>query len=167
MVAPEKSIADGAIAILKPGSTNWRSRQMATLAKHYKFRLDQPFSKLPKAAQKVILYGSGEDEIRFSYVAERGEYHWRSSFEGLVPMLERRYRETENPEHRAELEAYMSAEPCSACKGRRLKPEALAVKVGGRSVDEVATDTISESIEFFGGLRLTAREREIAGNILK
>ena len=167
VVAPEKSIADGAIAILKPGSTNWRSRQMATLAKHYKFRLDQPFSKLPKAAQKVILYGSGEDEIRFSYVAERGEYHWRSSFEGLVPMLERRYRETENPEHRAELEAYMSAEPCPSCKGRRLKPEALAVKVGDRSIDAVATDTIAESIEFFGGLRLTVREREIAGKILK
>ncbi len=69
----------------------------------------------------MILYGSGDDEIRFSYVAERGEYHWRSSFEGLVPMLERRYRETENPEHRAELEAYMSAEPCPECKGRRLE----------------------------------------------
>src|SRR5580765_2318934 len=90
-----KSIQDGAIAILKPGSTNWRTRQMATLAKHYKFRLDQPYSKLPKAAQKVILYGSGEDEIKFSYVAEKGAYHWRSAFEGLVPMLERRYRETE------------------------------------------------------------------------
>ena len=72
VVAPEKSIEDGAIAILKPGSTNWRSRQMATLAKHYKFRLDQPFGKLPKAAQKVILYGSGEDEIKFSYVAGEG-----------------------------------------------------------------------------------------------
>ena len=90
---PGKSIEDGAIAILKPGSTNWRSRQMATLAKHYKFKLDQPFGKLPKPAQKVILYGSGEDEIKFSYVAEKGEYHWRSSFEGLVPMIERRYRE--------------------------------------------------------------------------
>ncbi len=167
VVAPEKSIADGAIAILKPGSTNWRARQMATLAKHYKFRLDQPFAKLPKPAQKVILYGSGGDEIRFSYVAERGEYHWRSSFEGLVPMLERRYRETENPEHRAELEAYMSAEPCPQCNGRRLKPEALAVLVGGRAIDAVASDTIAESAEFFAGLRLTAREREIAGKILK
>jgi excinuclease ABC subunit A len=167
VVAPEKSIADGAIAILKPGSTNWRARQMATLAKHYKFRLDQPFAKLPKPAQKVILYGSGDDEIRFSYVAERGEYHWRSSFEGLVPMLERRYRETENPEHRAELEAYMSVEPCPQCKGRRLKAEALAVLVGGRAIDAVASDTIAESAEFFAGLRLTAREREIAGKILK
>ena len=167
VVAPEKSISDGAIAILKPGSTNWRARQMATLAKHYKFRLDEPFSKIPKPARQVILYGSGEDEIRFSYVAERGEYHWRSSFEGLIPMLERRYRETENPEHRAELEAYMSAEPCPACKGRRLKTEALAVKVGGRSIDEVASDTITESIKFFEDLAFTPREQEIAGKILK
>ena len=140
---------------------------MATLAKHYKFRLDQPFAKLPKAAQKVILYGSGEDEIKFSYVAEKGEYHWRSSFEGLVPMIERRYRETENPEHRAELEVYMSAEPCPACRGRRLKPEALAVLVGGRSIDAVASETIGEAIAFFEKLKLSPREREIAGKILK
>jgi len=167
VVAPEKSIPDGAIAILKPGSTSWRTRQMATLAKHYRFRLDQPFSKIPKPARDVILYGSGEDEIRFSWVAEKGEYHWRSSFEGLVPMIERRYRETENPEHRAELELYMSAEPCPACAGRRLKPEALAVKVGGRSIDEIASETIAGSIAFFEELRLTPREREIAGKILK
>ncbi len=164
---PAKSIEGGAIAILKPGSTNWRSRQMATLAKHYKFRLDQPFEKLSKAAQKVILYGSGDDEIKFSYVAEKGEYHWRASFEGLVPMIERRYRESENPEHRAELEAYMSAEPCPACLGRRLKPEALAVRVGGRPIDEVASETISDVIGFFEDLALTPREREIAGKILK
>jgi excinuclease ABC subunit A len=167
VIAPEKSIEDGAIAILKPGSTNWRTRQMATLAKHYRFRLDQPFSKIPKSARDVILYGSGEDEIRFSWVAEKGEYHWRSSFEGLVPMIERRYRETENPENRAELELYMSAEPCPACQGRRLKPEALAVKVGDRSIDEVSSETIADAIAFFEELRLTSREREIAGKILK
>ncbi|HKD10775.1 MAG TPA: excinuclease ABC subunit UvrA [Thermoanaerobaculia bacterium] len=165
--APEKSIEDGAIAILKPGSTNWRSRQMATLARHYKFRMDTPFQKIPKAAREVILYGSGEDEIKFSYVAERGEYHWRASFEGLIPMIERRYRETENPEQRMDLEAYMSAEPCPACRGRRLKPEALAVKVGGRSIDEVAGQTITSAIGFFEDLRLTGREEEIAGKILK
>jgi excinuclease ABC subunit A len=167
VVAPEKSIEDGAIAILKPGSTNWRSRQMATLAKHYKFKLDLPFSKIPKAARDVILYGSGEDEIKFSYVADRGEYHWRSSFEGLIPMLERRYKETENPDQRLDLEAYMSAEACPSCSGRRLKPEALAVKVGGRAIDEIASVTIADSIAFFDDLALTTREREIAGKILK
>ena len=82
-------------------------------------------------------------------------------------MLERRFRETENPEHRSELEAYMSAEPCEACGGRRLKAEALSVRVGGRAIDEVASDTIADSIAFFEGLALTPREREIAGKILK
>jgi excinuclease ABC subunit A len=82
-------------------------------------------------------------------------------------MIERRYRETENPDHRAELEVYMSAEPCPACNGRRLKPEALAVKVGGRSIDEVAGETIVDSIAFFDELKVTPREREIAGKILK
>ena len=101
-------------------------------------------------------------------MAEKGEYHWRSSFEGLVPMLERRYKETENPEHRAELEVYMSAEPCPACKGRRLKPEALAVTVGGRSIDEVASRhhrrRRSPSSRTSGCRRA---EQEIAGKILK
>jgi excinuclease ABC subunit A len=82
-------------------------------------------------------------------------------------MIERRYRETENPDHRAELEVYMSAEPCPGCNGRRLKPEALAVKVGGRSIDEVASETIVDSIAFFDELKVTTREREIAGKILK
>ena len=82
-------------------------------------------------------------------------------------MIERRYRETENPEHRAELEVYMSAEPCPGCRGRRLKPEALAVLVGERSIDAVASETIGEAIEFFGSLKMSAREREIAGKILK
>ncbi len=82
-------------------------------------------------------------------------------------MIERRYRETENPEHRAELEVYMSAEPCPGCRGRRLKPEALAVLVGGRSIDAVASETIGAAIAFFEGLKLSPREREIAGKILK
>jgi excinuclease ABC subunit A len=163
VVAPEKSIADGAIAIMKSQLDQLALPADGDLAKHYKFRLDQPFSKLPKPARQVILYGSGEDEIKFSYVAEKGEYHWRSSFEGLIPMVERRYRETENSEHRSELEAYMSAEPCPGCAGRRLKPEALAVKVGGRAIDEVAGETISGSIAFFEELELSPREREIAG----
>src|SRR5262249_14131044 len=170
VIAPEKSIADGAIAILKPGSTNWRTRQMATLAKHYKFRLDQPFGKIPKPARQVILYGSGGDEIKFSYVAERGEDHWRGAVVGGVPGGAGggpRAAEPRDHAQAAELEAYMSAEPCPACGGRRLKREALAVKVGGRSVDEVASETISDSIAFFEELKLSPREVEIAGKILK
>jgi excinuclease ABC subunit A len=164
---PEKSIAGGAIALLKPGSTNWRNRQMKQLARHYKFSLDQKFSALPKKAREVILHGSGEDEIRFSWVAEKGEYNWRSAYEGLIPMIERRYRETENPEHRAELERFMSVTPCPECGGRRLKPEALAVRIDGRAIDEIGELTIADAISWFDALALSPRETEIAGKILK
>jgi excinuclease ABC subunit A len=164
---PEKSINAGAIALLKPGSTNWRNRQMKQLARHYKFSLDEKFQALPKKAREVILYGSGEDEIRFSWVAEKGEYNWRSAYEGLVPMIERRYRETENPEHRAELERFMSVTACPECGGRRLKPEALAVRLDGRPIDAIGDFTIGEAIAWFDALSLSPREKEIAGKILK
>jgi len=164
---PEKSISAGAIALLKPGSTNWRNRQMKQLAKHYKFSLDQKFDALPKRAREVILYGSGDDEINFSWVAEKGQYNWRSAYEGLIPMIERRYRETENPDHRAELERFMSVTACPECGGRRLKPEALAVKLEGSAIDEIGNLTITDAIGWFDDLVLTAREREIAGKILK
>jgi excinuclease ABC subunit A len=167
IIAPDKSIRDGAIALLKPGAANWRVRQLQTIAKHYKFSLDTPWQKLPKKARQVILTGSGQEEIRFAWVAEKGEYYWRSSYEGLLPMVERRYRETDNPEFRAEVEKYMSADPCPDCGGRRLKPEALAVKIAGRAIDEVASRTIASAIEFFGSLALSARELQIAEKILK
>jgi excinuclease ABC subunit A len=164
---PEKSINAGAIALLKPGSTNWRNRQMKQLARHYKFSLDEKFQALPKKAREVILYGSGSDEIRFSWVAEKGEYNWRSAYEGLIPMIERRYRETENPEHRAELERFMSVTACPECAGRRLKPEALAVKIDGQPIDAIGDFTIGEAIAWFDALSLSPREKEIAGKILK
>jgi excinuclease ABC subunit A len=167
IISPEKSINAGAISLLKPGSTNWRSRQMRQLAKHYRFSLDDQFDRLPRKARDVILYGSGKDEITFSWVAEKGEYRWRSSYEGLVPMIERRYRETENPDHRAELEHYMSVTACPDCRGRRLKPEALAVKIAGRSIDELSGLTITDAIAWFEDFAPSAREREIAGKILK
>ena len=164
---PEKSINAGAIALLRPGSTNWRSRQMKQLARHYKFSLDQKFSALPKKARDVILHGSGGDEIRFSWVAEKGAYNWRSAYEGLIPMIERRYRETENPDHRAELERFMSVTACPECGGRRLKPEALAVKIDGRAIDEIGELTIADAIAWIEALALSPRETEIAGKILK
>ncbi|HKB70417.1 MAG TPA: excinuclease ABC subunit UvrA [Thermoanaerobaculia bacterium] len=164
---PARSINAGAIALLKPGSTNWRNRQMKQLARHYKFSLDQKFEALPKKAREVILYGSGGDEINFSWVAEKGAYNWRSAYEGLIPMIERRYRETENPDHRAELERYMSVNECPECRGRRLKPEALAVRIEARSIDEIGDLTIGDAIGWFEGLALSPRELEIAGKILK
>ena len=164
---PSKSIREGAIALYKQGSANWRLRQIEHLAKVMKFSLDVPFKKLGKDVQNVILHGSGEREIKWKWKSEKGEYNWSSAFKGLVPLLEGKYKEVGSEEARAELETYMSASPCPACKGRRLKPEALAVLVDGRAIDTLTALTLEDAKAFFGKLEPTARELEIAGKILK
>ena len=164
---PSKSIREGAIALYKAGSANWRLRQIEHLAKVMRFSIDVPWSKLPKEVREVILHGSGEREIRWKWKSEKGEYAWSSAFKGLVPLLEGKYKEVESEEARAELENYMSASPCPACKGRRLKPEALAVLVDGRAIDTLTALTLEDAQAFFARLEPTAREMEIAGKILK
>ena len=164
---PSKSIREGAIALYKQGSANWRLRQIEHLAKVMKFSLDVPFKKLGKDVQNVILHGSGEREIKWKWKSEKGEYNWSSAFKGLVPLLEGKYKEVESEEARAELENYMSASPCPACKGRRLKPEALAVLVDGRAIDTLTALTLEDAKAFFDSLKPSPRELEIAGKILK
>ncbi len=164
---PSKSIREGAIALYKQGSANWRLRQIEHLAKVMKFSLDVPFKKLGKDVQNVILNGSGEREIKWKWKSEKGEYNWSSAFKGLVPLLEGKYKEVESEEARAELEAYMSASPCPACKGRRLKPEALSVLVDGRAIDTLTALTLEDAKAFFDSLKPSPRELEIAGKILK
>src|SRR5664279_4839149 len=164
---PSKSIREGAIVLYKQGSANWRLRQIEHLAKVMKFSLDVPFKKLGKDVQEVILHGSGAKEIKWKWKSEKGEYNWSSAFKGLVPLLEGKYKEVESEEARAELENYMSASPCPACKGRRLKPEALSVLVDGRAIDTLTALTLEDAQAFFGKLEPTARELEIAGKILK
>ena len=162
-----KSIREGAIALYKQGSANWRLRQIEHLAKVLKFSLDVPFKKLSKDVQDIILYGSGAKEIKWKWKSEKGEYAWSSAFKGLVPLLEGKYKEVDSEEARAELETYMSASPCAACKGRRLKPEALAVLVDGRPIDTLTAETLEDAKAFFDGFKPSPREREIAGKILK
>jgi excinuclease ABC subunit A len=164
---PSKSIREGAIALYKQGSANWRLRQIEHLGKVMKFSLDVPFKKLGKDVQNVILHGSGEREIKWKWKSEKGEYNWSSAFKGLVPLLEGKYKEVESEEARAELETYMSASPCPACKGRRLKPEALAVLVDGRAIDTLTALTLEDARAFFESLKPSPRELEIAGKILK
>ncbi len=164
---PSKSIREGAIVLYKQGSANWRLRQIEHLAKVMKFSLDVPFKKLGKEVQEVILHGSGSKEIKWKWKSEKGEYNWSSAFKGLVPLLEGKYKEVESEEARAELETYMSASPCPSCKGRRLKPEALAVLVDGRPIDTLTAETLEDAKAFFDGFRPSPREREIAGKILK
>jgi excinuclease ABC subunit A len=161
-----KSVRDGAIALWKEGSDNWRLKQIHTIAKHYKFSLDTPWEKLPEKARNSVLYGS-EDKIKFEFQGDASAYQYTGKYEGLVPMLQRRYHESDSDEIREEIERFMTPTKCPECDGRRLKPEALSVTVSGRPIDKVVALQLGAAGEFFETIALTPREEQIAGKILK
>ncbi|MBI2881284.1 MAG: excinuclease ABC subunit UvrA [Candidatus Tectomicrobia bacterium] len=140
---------------------------LEALAGHYGFSLDAPFGKLPARVRKVLLEGSGEEEVEFFHDLARRRQRFRRPFDGVLAMLERRYRETASPEVRQEIEGYMTLQPCPACQGQRLRPESRAVLVGGRGVGEVAALSVKEARRFFGSLALTPHEMQIAERILR
>jgi excinuclease ABC subunit A len=161
-----KSVEDGAIAIWKEGAENWRLRQIHTLARHYKFKLDAPWQALPEKARHTILYGSAE-KIKFQFSGSESTYSYNGTYEGVVPMLTRRYKESDNDDIREEIERFMTQMNCPDCKGRRLKPEALAVTVAGQPIDEIVALQLKDAEKFFATIDLTTREEQIAGKILK
>jgi excinuclease ABC subunit A len=162
----KKSIEDGAIALWKEGSENWRFKQILTVAQHYKFKLTTAWEKLPEKARNCILYGS-EDKIRFEFQGSDSAYAYNGTYEGIVPMLQRRYKESESEDMREEIERFMTPTKCPDCHGKRLKPEALSVTVANRPIDQVVALQLRDADEFFKDVRLTAREEAIAGKILK
>ncbi len=164
---PEGSLADGAIR-------GWDRRNpyywalISSLAKHYKFATDKPFTELPEKVRNAVLYGSGEDKITFEYPDERGRKVTRSHrFEGVLPNLERRYRETESLAVREELAKYLSNKPCPECKGERLNRAARHVFVAGRSLPQVTAQSVKEAETHFLALKLPGHKGEIADKILK
>src|SRR5438477_4025553 len=161
-----KSINEGVIALWKEGSENWRLRQVHTIAKHYKFSLDTPWRKLPERGRNCILYGS-EDKMKFEFQGEASSYHYTGTYEGVVPMLQRRYRESDSDDIREEIERYMTPTKCPDCGGRRLKPEALSVTVADRPIDKVVALQLKDAEAFFKTISMTEREEQIAGKILK
>ncbi|MDR3560160.1 MAG: excinuclease ABC subunit UvrA [Negativicutes bacterium] len=170
MVIPDgtKSLIDGAIAPLSKNTNSWFMCQLEAVMESHGKSLAAVWDELDEAMQKLILWGAGEQKFSFQYenmYGERRTYH--SVFEGVIPMINRRYRETTSDWSREEIEEYMSSKPCPTCKGARLKPEALAVKVGGKNIYEVTRLTIAACQEFFAGLELTEREKTIAQQILK
>lgn len=164
----ELSINQGAIAPWSSSTGNYYRQILSSLAQHYDFSLDTPFQELPEKVQEVILYGSGKEEIRFEYTDRAGRTRtYEVPFEGVIPNLERRYKESQSSWAKGDVEEYMSITPCQQCKGARLKPEALAVKVGGKNIFEVTEMTVEEALEFFQELELTEKEQLIARQILK
>ncbi len=166
VVDPERSLSAGCLAVLAPGSSSWRRRQVEQLARHLGFSLSTPWRRLPGEIRRLIMFGSSE-EMEFVWRGNKGSYTYRDRFEGLVPSLERRYRETTSEEVRRELERFMSFAPCHACHGARLRREALAVRVAGRSLAEVSALTVKAALAWFEDLELGERDRRISAKILR
>jgi excinuclease ABC subunit A len=164
---PERSINAGAVAPWPEGSKSWRMKMVETLSKAMGFSLDAPWKKLPPEAKRMILDGSGDKEISFSLTGKKSSYSWTGKFEGVVPMLDRRYKETDSPAIRAELEKYMSVHPCPTCGGRRLRPEALAVTVAGSAIDELSRMSVEDLRAWMSGFDLDKRERAIAEKVVQ
>jgi excinuclease ABC subunit A len=171
LVIPDKELTlrRGAIAPWAKSSSPYYLQTLEALGKHYRFTLDTRWRDLPKKVQDAILYGSGDDEIRFVYDDGLRSYQTKKTFEGVITNLERRYRETESDWAREELARYFTDIPCAACKGYRLKPEALCVKLAGLHIGEVADMSVKGAGQWFTELpqRLTVKQNEIAGRVLK
>src|SRR6204780_1142258 len=165
----ERTLRKGAIAPWAKSSSPYYTQTLSALGKHYKFTLDTKWKDLPKKTQDAILYGSGETEIRFSYDDGMRAYETKRAFEGVITNLERRFKETDSEWAREEIARYFTDVPCEACKGYRLKPEALCVKIAGRHIGEVSEMSVKGAAQWFNELphKLTAKQNEIAGRILK
>ncbi len=171
LVIPDekKSISDGAIEPWAKTTTLYYAQTLASLAKHYKFSLDDKWSKLPKKIKEIILYGSDEEEIKFSYDDGYEKYSHKKSFEGVINNLERRYLETDSDWKREEISQYQSDSNCERCNGHRLKDEALCVKIDGLHISEVTKKSINDAATWFKELKkkLDERQFKIAEHILK
>lgn len=170
LVIPDKSrsLDDHAIAPWEPTSSQYYPELLKTVAKHYGIPMDVPVSEIPKAQMDKILYGSGNDKIRFRYTNEWGvtrDNHIH--FEGVLRNVERRYRETTSDYIREQMEKYMAERPCPVCNGYRLKEESLAVKVAGLHIAQVTSFSITDSMEFFRSLQLSEKDEQIARLILR
>jgi excinuclease ABC subunit A len=171
LVIPDRNatLRKGAIAPWSRSTSPYYTQTLEALAKFYKFTLDTKWKDLSKKVQDAILYGSGEDAIRFVYDDGLRAYETKKPFEGVITNLERRFRESESEWAREELQKYFTDIPCSACNGRRLKPEALAVKIAGRDIGTAADLSVKRAAAWFASLpgELTAKQNEIAGRVLK
>jgi excinuclease ABC subunit A len=159
----------GAIAPWSKTSSPYYTQTLEAIARHYGFKMSDVWNDLPKEAKQVILYGTGDEVITFEYDDGLRSYKTKKPFEGVIPNLERRYKETDSSWAREEIEKFQSVTDCDACSGYRLKPEALAVKIADLHISEVAQMSIRAAEDWFNGLekKLSSKQRQIAVRILK
>ncbi len=166
-----KTIREGAVAV-----SGWMAPYIEdsvaasyyrALAKAYDFSLDVPFKDLSEQAKNIMLYGTNGEQVLVEYHGKHGKSEYYTDFEGLVNNLQRRYKETSSDWARAEIEGYMSNHSCASCGGKRLKPQILAVTVGGLNIDELCSLSVTQEIAFFENLELTSREEKIGRQVIK
>ncbi len=163
------SLKRGAVMPWAKSSSPYYGQTLEAITKHYKASMTKPWTELPEKVRDVILYGSDGESIRMAYDDGLRAYEVRKPFEGVIPNLERRYKETESDWAREEIGRFMGETPCEACGGKRLKPEALAVKIAGSDIGDATALSVKDAHEWFGALskKLTKKQNEIAGRILK
>ena len=166
---PRRSLAEGAVSPWSHSSSQYYTQTLESIARHFRKSMHMPWEDLPEKMRRTILYGSDGDSIKMTYDDGLRKYTTERPFEGVLPNMERRFRETDSAWIKEELGRYQSSRTCEVCNGDRLKPEALAVKVAGKHISEVAAMSISEAGVWFSGIsaELTPSQREIAQRILK
>ena len=171
LVVPDRgrSLKGGAVAPWANSSSKYYLQTLESLAAHYKAKMDKPFRDLSEKIQNAILHGTGSESVVMTYDDGLRRYQTTKPFEGLIPNMERRFKETDSAWAREELSKYQAVSPCDTCAGQRLKPAALAVKIAGLTVSEVTHMSISEAVQWFDALdnQLTDKQAEIAYRILK
>jgi excinuclease ABC subunit A len=165
---PAKSLAEGALAPLGDAGGTWTRGTLKALAKTFRFSLETPWSKLPAKVRRLLLYGAGDAQVRFEFRTSKGSaFIQRSKWEGVIPSLERRFRQTSSERARRGIQALMNPTTCPACKGRRLKPESLAVRIAGEDISQWAAQSVSAARAAAAALRFEGARATIARPILK
>lgn len=171
MVVPDtkKSLGAGAIVPWSYSQSNYYKQTLNALARHYKFSMGTPFKELPENVQQAVLFGSGLEEIKFDYDDNLRSYTVEKPFEGVVPNMERRWKETDSSYIREELEKYQNTTKCQVCSGYRLNQEALCIKVAGLNIGQLCEMTIEDANEWIHNLpkKLTAQQNKIAERLLQ
>jgi excinuclease ABC subunit A len=164
---PDLSLEEGVLPVFRHTDAGWGASILRSLARRYRFSVSTAWKKLPKRVRDLLLNGSGSSEIEVTHASEKGEYRWRSRFEGVIGNLSRRYRETQSEEIRNWIEGFMSPHPCPACDGSRLKPESMAVRVGQHRISDWTRLSVREALRRIDELAPGEREQVVAKPVVK
>ncbi|MFO7832160.1 MAG: excinuclease ABC subunit UvrA [Desulfuromonadaceae bacterium] len=164
---PDMTLREGAIEPWVTRRAYYYQQLLDALAQHYGFSVETPYADLPEEIRNVLMYGSGKEPIRFYYDQGERRHYYEKPFEGVIPSLERRYRESDSDNLREKLERYMDIMPCPTCNGARLRPEVLHVRVAEKNIDDITRMSIGQARAFFTDLELSPKDAEIGRRILK